>query len=926
MRKRSAIFLLIVLFCGIIPQTKVGSEPLDYKDDLVGYLKTLTPELVLKQANEDMKNLYGRDNYYPTRTQKGAFNAALVQKQIDEGIKNPQNFTGFDIVYGTSHGTKITHKGREMYRYSGYNKFGDPVSTDGFPWDAGWSGVPIHKLRLKPTPWEDMGNVNDFDNFPSRFNREIPEKLYEYLPHGNFEKQILKALNTKYAGVAYGDYLMYNNKDSEYATRKVYYTNGAPEGGWIKYLHIIQPPTYLSQGFGRVYMRSTYLDIPIAAFAATQGSDLSVSFDDLPSQAVAGETVNVSVMVESTFANGVTPAFSWSITRAGGGALTKETDQLSFNDNAHYSQPSGTIPIGANKERRLTASFTMPDSDVRIQFKVNENGTSPKETVLANNTVESTIKVVKPIQLPYDMLTKKEKIILPANTVTLKLPDWEDARWTGNAVGELKVYNRNPDLLRDFKVFNNMVNEASESITRAPVVTYTIMRKDFGINGKKDDPENKQYVNLSNPDDPLLRIGELYYEGSVSRPYQYTEHEQVCTGSGENEKCETRSRTKSGTVTAEFDSGNIKKPYAMYVYNGKKELEKYTYRDEIEKNSGSALEKKLFWTNEPYYYPVIRWMHHQDENGQPYNWTRVPGQYKREFIQQASGGLTLNKTSSLETEYSQSRKAAAGRTNKKSLYDKAVFATDKQLQKYAYPIKSGYYFNPAGSYTFTLNTVVFKDKKPQNGEMTQDHKDLVNSLIGAFRYESDLIYINNKKEAVNILNEGLAPKGGGFVRKKGVLTVEQSKGVNGEKLIDVLDRSDDPSRYTQDIYEVFHSEDTAENSTHEFWKRVLEGYSESKTAKSHSKYKYREYVKDGEHMYKITETSKITIVVNPENKYLYTHANMPNGNYSIKVWFDDINLKGFKHAYKVLGTLKGVEELDSMKITVIGSMFDDLNS
>ncbi|WP_162616103.1 hypothetical protein [Paenibacillus lutimineralis] len=45
----------------------------------------------------------------------------------------------------------------------------------------------------------------------------------------------------------------------------------------------------------------------------------------------------------------------------------------------------------------------------------------------------------------------------------------------------------------------------------------------------------------------------------------------------------------------------------------------------------------------------------------------------------------------------------------------------------------------------------------------------------------------------------------------------------------------------------------------------LEGYSDSRTEGSNTKYNYREYVKEGQYIYKITETSKITIQVNPEN-------------------------------------------------------------
>lgn len=283
-------------------------------------------------------------------------------------------------------------------------------------------------------------------------------------------------------------------------------------------------------------------------------------------------------------------------------------------------------------------------------------------------------------------------------------------------------------------------------------------------------------------------------------------------------------------------------------------------------------------------------------------------------------------TSEMESEYAQAREAAAKRKNVKRQYDKAVFATDSDLQKYDYPIKSGYYFNPAGSYTFTVKTVVFKDKKPDK-EGTKDHLDLVNALIDSFRYETDLMFINNKKKPVDIGDDPLTPKGGGFNKKTGVLSLKNNKSVNGIELLKVIDRSvkGEESRYEQNVDQI-KSTDKRGGDSHKFWKMMMEGYSDSRTEGSNAKYNYREYVKEGQYIYKITETSKITIQVNPENIPLYTHANMPNGNYSIKVWFDDTKLTEMKHMYSKLDLLKGIADMDSINVTVVGSMFDDLNN
>lgn len=78
--------------------------------------------------------------------------------------------------------------------------------------------------------------------------------------------------------------------------------------------------------------------------------------------------------------------------------------------------------------------------------------------------------------------------------------------------------------------------------------------------------------------------------------------------------------------------------------------------------------------------------------------------------------------------------------------------------------------------------------------------------------------------------------------------------------------------------------------THNYWKGILESYSESSTLDSRDNFKYREYIKDGQSMYEVTETTEIIITVNKDNINLYTHAYAPDGEYYIRIWLDDISL------------------------------------
>ncbi|WP_379398524.1 hypothetical protein [Paenibacillus lentus] len=734
---------------------------------------------------------------------------------------------------------------------------------------------------------------------------------------------------------------MYNNQNSTLADKVVYEENAKPKHGrWIDYVHVLQPPTEISWGFGTVYIDSnigiTYLDIPIAPFNMLK-DDVSAEFEELPVEAVPGEPVRVGVKVNSSFIDSVNSKYEWIITRVSDGRKVTSSDGLKFG--GHGTAESGTVKLDRNQSRILYADFTMPDSEIRIQFNINKDGKSPEEEDLSNNILDSypkAIKLVVPEGLAYDVLSKREKFPLnqgTPHTATVTLPR-SDAVWTSNTTGELNVTNNTPTLFRDHQVLNNpRINEPSTTVTRDPIFLTTIKREDFG-----DDPVNRKWMKPDpNPRTPFQRIGTVSQDGSIQKDYKY--NRQVCSKNEEGKDvCTTV--TETDTATASFQPGLDKKAYEFFVYNGKETIDKPTFQNKIDNNSRDSFKKDLFWENESYKYSVIRWMYHLDENCKPYQpegvktdatdyGIAVPGQYPRFFTQQASANIewikdkdtVTNGTEFMKQQYAIARKAAKDRNNNKKLYNNAVFASDRELQKYDYPIKSGYYFNPAGSYNFIVKTVTFKPSEDD----TADHRDLVNALINAFRYETNLIYINSDKKAVNLQNVKLDPQRGGFKIIPGVLKAEDPKGVNGEVLLEVKDRKSDSKRYKKVVEPIYFSQDQDESKTHVFWKKVLEGYSESSTAGSNMYYKYREFVKNTERkMYKITETTEVTIQINPDNIPVYTHASMQNGKYYVKAWIDDVVLS--THEYSKLGTLNGISVLDQIEVTVAGSMFDDLNN
>ncbi|MEK4043775.1 hypothetical protein NSU18_08925 [Paenibacillus sp. FSL H8-0048] len=876
--------------------------------------KPATPAEVLKFANEDYLDLYGVKDYFKEETSKGSYRKDLLQKRIASGAERY-----YEIVYGTSHGIQLDGG---IYEYSGYTREGNSVPTENVPWFAGWSGTQIQNLSLIKESWEDDAvqqkfkvNTNKFDRYQNTNN----PKLTAYLTDGTFEQAIIEGLNFEYGGNrTYKDF-MYRNQNKELQNMKVYTNNATPSKGgkWIDYVHVLQPPTYFSWGYGTVYISHnsgniTYLDIPIAPLALVeQEYDLKAEFEQLPLQAEAGEQVQVQIRVNSSFLEEIKTPFRWEIIQVSTGkAIDTSAAKLTFTGQAQKG--SGELVIPKNGERLLKASFKMPDSEVRIKFSVNPDGKAPKEKQLANNVLDShpiAVKLLKPQPLGYNVLTRQVEFPIYGGAPLVAQLYLPRGKWINNATGQLHVTNATPDVFRQYKVSNNdVVNDPGSRISRQPIVSAVIDRKDFG-----DDPEHGKWLNPANPYSPAVKEGRVEFQGGVQRTYEYD------VTSCSNGTCTTKKET--GTATASFPQGTDRKLYEMYFYHGRKEVPEPVVDSKIEQNTGTALSKKLLWRTEPYPVDVIRWMYHLDKNNQAYQAVAVNGQYKRTFTQQGMGDIAWSADRSQRQEYQTSRTAAKEGQAGKAGYDKAVFATDRELQRFNYPVKSGYYFNPAGSYSFKVKTVVYKPVKDD----TEDHKELVQRVIDSFRYENDLIYINNKKIAVNLSNEPLAKQGGGFARKTGVLTAKNPKGVNGEVLLAVMDRSTDSSRYSKKVVELEHSQDV-KGDTHEYWKKVMEGYSQSSTAGSNKAFEYKEFVKNGQSMYQITEETRVTIVVNPKNSYLYTHANMADGEYPIKVSVGNVELGKSKLAYRTLGSIEGITALDCMTITVKGSMFDDLNN
>lgn len=885
------------------------------------------PSEVLAAINRDMFDIYGLESYFPENTSKfGPYRKDLIRNKLQESQKIDGHYA-FEVVYGSDHGDTLIHMNPPVKEYSGYTLAGSSVPTEGTPWYAGWSGHKIQDMKMIEEPWRKEKVTDRYFIVQNQFNKRGNGFTDRNV---TLEDSIQEGLNRLYAGKKYSQFI-YNRQNEAYKDRIVFDKGTKPSlgGKWQDYVHVFQPPTRISWGYGMIFIENTpgkitFLGIPMAPFdlVGPPEADLSASFEQLPSAAVSGSEVRIGVRVKSTFKNQVTAPFSWSVVETG---TDRSVRGVAYSVKGEEgTAPTGRLTLNPNGESVLYATFTMPERDVRVQFNVNRDGDSPKEAYTANNSIDSlprAVKKITPIEVGYDVLSRQLDFPLANGadiTAVLRLPGGSSYAWTGNATGALSVSNQAPDLYRQFRDDNNPpVDEAGTVITRNPQIKAVVDRKDFG-----DDPVGGRFFQGAEPAS-ADRIGSILYSGDVVRPWKY--EYDYCAEADENGGCkrmETERRT--GTASASFDDGTDTKAFLVHIYNGSKTLVQHKYDQKIEGNQDKTAEpKKLYWENEAYKFDVVRWMKDVDAAGKAIKWTAVDGRYERSFTQQASGELDWGVKTSMAGSYKTAREAAKNGAGSKSSYDKAVFATDRELQKFAYPIKSGYYFNPAGIYTFKVKTVTYKPTPDD----TQDHKDLVEAATDSFRYGTDLMYIDSGKRAVNIRGEQLSASGGGFERKMGVLSAKNNKGVDGKELLTVSGRKESSDSYKKTVREIKSSAAREQDgdATDPYWKKVMEGYSESSTAGSQSSYQYREYVKNGK-MYEITETTTVTIQINKGNLPLYTHANMANGGYTIRAWVEDIDLSKEKHAYNVLPALKGIKELDIVGITVQGSMLDDLNN
>ena len=722
-------------------------------------------------------------------------------------------------------------------------------------------------------------------------------------------------------------------------------------------LYIIQPPTEHVWGLGIAFYywdgntgNSTfdyylnYKSFLLKPFDMMDDDELYAQFKHVyPSQpsekAEPGEEVKVGIIVGSKLNNKAYQGVDYKlkITKKDGTSIPYNkvsSSEIVMTDQKIDIPASGT---------RFYISFTMPeDSDVYFEFKLNEDGKDPEEINLENNILSWKIGLSKRIpattghiDIPYNVLSKSVKFTLAdGKDIAAELETRNNGSLFGNAWGQLDVVNNSPQLFKPFDFSGNTVNEAvsgpTAKIIKHPEISTTIHRRDatnVNDNDKYDDPENKKWLNgTSGSDTKTVNNGKISFNTGKA----YAHYEYHCSGCNVKEDGSSYCPGHEDDTDAEFNGSTDTRSITTHIYNGKQTIAPKTYKNQIDTNTDTSWTKNLFWTSEPYKFNVIRLMYNMDGNNTLSSPVRVNGQYKRTFTNQNSANSEWKIASRLKDNY------------KKSSIEKGVLATDKAFSGIEFPIKSGFYFNPAGKYTFKITTVTYK---PSKGS-TKDHTDLVQAFINAFRYESNLVYKDKNNHPVYLNNQPAKLSGKGYVGQPAVLSVN-SVGLDGRKWMEVEYNKNSTIYYTKAQPEVIEypkvidertdnhlsvaTDKDADAKTDARWKNILEGYTESGTLGSFNSYKYREYINDKqdenkEGMYKITETSTVTIKVNPANMKAYTHDRMADGDYYVKAWVADIPFAGnTDNAYKVLPALQGISTLDRINIKVVGSKSDDIN-
>lgn len=822
---------------------------------------------LINQINQEIKDFYKVPTDYYNNI------ASINQYELDRRVQEYEKY-GFmlnPITYGTNSTTYIGHNHWNYWTPSiGTNKFGAQSIAAFLNCDINQPNPEFVKMG---SGW--LGNKLSYDGYLVKFNEigRITNKLYTnssreakiqavmasqvYSREGNIQSLPYEEACMKLAmledSVQTGMDVIWAGKTGKDVTQNynqrnmvVYEAGVAPAGGWMNWVLVVVPPTSISWGeawrFNFDNIGSVLItEIPMAPFNMTDIFDLSVSNLSYAESANAGDVVTFIAEARSNIEDvkeGV--SYKWTITDGAG-------NPVGASYGGHGYSASGTFSADKYYTKQFSATFTMPSSNVKVRFEINGDK-KHSEKNYDNNAFAQTVRILQPappltegeVVLDYDIYSRDHESRLAPMTAHFAARAYE-----GNGEAGISSWTNNSSVLSNYNYENHFtVNSAPFTIN--PWYKGKLLRSGFG-----DNPEAKVY-----------KANGVY-------PITVT---QMATGQAWRRFWTAMGVDKEGNVIYglatewhNFPTATTHLPVRALVYNGGSVGKPYT------KNEVSGA--NISWTSNPVSFNVYRKMYHMDLGGNRVGEKSVPGQFTRSFTAQNTASVVWSAPMTLAQGYARDRQTAS---NRGSNYTNAIFATDKQFARVAYPFKSGYMFNPVGTYQCVVKSTVYYDISASEAEKKSAHEELVNKVINSFVYDNNLQYTTNGKDVYDYKNVTSA-------NRKGILNVTRNDSAN--------------------ITAIPHSQ----------YQTCMEGYSESGTLQSFNNYKYREFVSK-DRVSRIDAQTVITFTVGSSAKR-YTYINMRDGQYPITVRSMPFSFKGL--------TAPGIHLSDGITVTVKGSLYDD---
>ncbi|WP_265447235.1 Athe_2463 domain-containing protein [Acetivibrio straminisolvens] len=424
------ILCCIISLCILISHMFMNTYAISYK----------SAKEAIDDANDFLLKKMDYENYYLLQIDGMDINDKLAQYGLDVFSNRPVFVYGDNIQASkktTSAGRDFVKKvnGKDEYRALGYAIDGSVFPNPVFPHDN--EGYAAEDKMWVKEPWLDGTKVR----YLCSENGTVVEKTLS----NNVLEYINKWIKFNYF---HPDHVKVYTGERNYFVKNAVDVPEKLKDNFEDFLYIIQPPTEHAWGLGIAfyywngYNNLNYRSFLIKPFDMDE-KDLDVSFSNIPGSTTEGKKVLIGVKVKSHFNTDLKGVnFKWNITtkNSDGKSIPLNADIYGLEFGGSSGVQSGSVDILARyKEECFYAEFTMPSSDVYVEFVINEDGKNPLESNVENNTVSTVIKPEKPVNLavkkydlPYYALSREIRYPLANEDIIFNFNKPSGASWSGN--------------------------------------------------------------------------------------------------------------------------------------------------------------------------------------------------------------------------------------------------------------------------------------------------------------------------------------------------------------------------------------------------------------------------------------------------------------------------------------------------------------